>query len=72
MARGVHYKEIASELNLPVSTLYQIAKNPFYLGKIQYKKKLYRGNHSAIVDEKLFYSVNSPPEKQQLSLTNYD
>lgn len=58
-ASGVHYKEIASKFNLPVSTLYEIIKNPTYIGKVRYRSQLYNGNHKGIIDEELFRKVNS-------------
>jgi site-specific DNA recombinase len=55
---NVHYKEISEKFNVPVSTLYQILKNPTYMGKVQYKGKLYPGTHPAIISEESFKSVN--------------
>ena len=58
-ASGVHYKEIASKFELPVSTLYEIIKNPTYIGKVQYRGKLYNGTHKGIIDEELFRKINT-------------
>jgi site-specific DNA recombinase len=55
---GVNYKVICNKFNLPVSTLYQILKNPIYLGKVKYKGELYPGKHAPLVDEELFNKVN--------------
>ena len=55
---GVNYKEIARKFNLPVSTLYEIIKNPTYIGKVQYRNKLYQGIHKAIISEELFNTIN--------------
>ncbi len=57
-AAGVHYKEISSQLNIPISTLYEIIKNPLYIGKVQYRGNLYKGTHNAIIDEALYERVN--------------
>ncbi|MBU0457125.1 MAG: recombinase family protein [Nanoarchaeota archaeon] len=56
---GVNYKAISEKFNIPTSTLYEIIKNPTYLGKVQYRGKLYPGSHKAIIDEKQFYSINN-------------
>jgi site-specific DNA recombinase len=58
-AAGVHYKEISKRFNLPVSTLYEIIKNPAYIGKIRYRNQLFNGVHKGIVDEELFKKINS-------------
>jgi len=58
-ASGIHYKEIAKKFNIPVSTLYEIVKNPTYIGKVKYRNKLYSGVHKRIIDEELFQKVNS-------------
>ena len=56
---GVDYKEICQKFSIPISTLYQIIKNPVYLGKIKYKGQLYNGKHQAIIDEGLFNKANN-------------
>ena len=58
MASGVHYKEISSKFGIPVSTLYEVIKNPTYIGKVKYRDNLYKGSHKAIIDEELFNKVN--------------
>lgn len=55
---GVNYKEIATKFDIPVSTLYEIVKNPTYLGKVQYRGQLYKGTHKGIIGEELFRRVN--------------
>ena len=55
---GVHYKTISAEFGIPVSTLYEIVKNPTYIGKVRYRGKLYPGSHKAIVDPVLFHKIN--------------
>ncbi|MBW2998699.1 recombinase family protein, partial [Candidatus Woesearchaeota archaeon] len=55
---GINYKEISTKFNIPVSTLYEIVKNPIYIGKIRYRGNLYDGSHRAIVDEELFNKIN--------------
>jgi len=57
-ASGVNYKEIAKKFDVPVSTLYEIVKNPTYIGKVRYREKLYNGNHKGIINEDLFNKVN--------------
>src|SRR3990167_3682660 len=39
------------------SNLAQILRNPFYIGKLRHKDKLFTGEHKAIVDEVLFNRV---------------
>ena len=57
-SEGISYKEITKKLNLPVSTLYQIIKNPIYLGKVKYKGELYKGKHPALISQELFDKTN--------------
>jgi len=57
-ATGVHYKDIVKKFNIPVSTLYEVIKNPTYIGKVRYRDKLYNGNHKGIINEDLFQKVN--------------
>lgn len=57
-SKGIDYKEISNKFNLPSSTLYQIIKNPVYLGKIKYKGETYHGKHKAIIEEDLFNLAN--------------
>ena len=55
---GVNYKEICGKFNLPISTYYEIIKNPTYIGKVQYRGQLYQGTHKAIIEDEVFYKVN--------------
>lgn len=55
---GVNYREIAGKFNVPISTLYEIIKNPTYIGKVQYRNQLYQGTHKAIISEELFNKIN--------------
>lgn len=55
---GVNYREICKKFGIPSSTLYQILKNPIYIGKIKYKGEIFKANHPAIIDEELFNKVN--------------
>jgi len=57
-SEGIKYKEIAKKFNLASSTLYQIIKNPTYLGKVKYRGELYKGKHKALIDENLFNKAN--------------
>ena len=57
-ALGISYMEISTKFNLPKSTLYEIIKNPTYIGKIRYKGKLHKGAHKPIIDEELFDKIN--------------
>ncbi len=56
--KGADYKEICQRFGLPASTLYQIIKNPVYLGKIRYRGQLYPGKHQALIDEDTFNLAN--------------
>jgi len=55
---GINYKDICEEFNLPISTFYEIIKNPTYIGKVQFRGKLYSGNHKSIIDQSLFERIN--------------
>jgi len=55
---GVDYKELLKKFRLSSSTLYQIIKNPIYLGKIRYKGQIYEGKHIALITEDLFNEAN--------------
>lgn len=57
-SQDIDYKEISKKFNFPASTLYNLIKNPVYLGKIKYKKKLYKGKHKPLIDEELFNRAN--------------
>ena len=57
-AAGISYKDICAQFHLPTSTYYEIIKNPTYIGKIQYRNKLYQGTHKPIIDESLFFQIN--------------
>jgi len=57
--KGINYKEISKRFNIPPSTIYQIIKNPVYLGKIKYKGELYKGKHKALIERELFNKVNN-------------
>ncbi|MEK6823681.1 MAG: recombinase family protein [Nanoarchaeota archaeon] len=50
----INYREICQKFNIPQSTLYQIIRNPIYIGKIKYKGNLYQGKHPALIDEETF------------------
>ncbi len=63
-ARDINYKEISKKFNIPPSTLYQIIKNPVYLGKIKYRGQLYKGNHPAIINQDLFDRANKIIKKE--------
>jgi len=57
-AAGISYKDICEQFQLPTSTYYELIKNPTYIGKIQYRGKLYNGTHKPLIDETLFLQVN--------------
>ena len=57
-ARDINYKEISQKFNIPSSTLYQLVKNPIYIGKIKYRGELHKGKHKALIDENLFNQAN--------------
>ena len=56
--QDISYREISEKFKIPVSTLYQIIKNPIYFGKIKYKGKLYNGKHKSLIDENMFNIAN--------------
>jgi site-specific DNA recombinase len=57
-AQGISYRSICDRFNLSTSTLYQILKNPIYIGKIKYKEELHKGKHKPLISEELFNEVN--------------
>lgn len=57
-ANDITYKEISKKFNIPPSTLYQIIKNPIYLGKIKYRGQLYKGKHPKLINQELFDRAN--------------
>jgi site-specific DNA recombinase len=57
-ANNIDYKEISQKFSIPSSTLYQIIKNPIYIGKIKYREKLYKGKHKHLISEELFNKAN--------------
>ncbi len=57
-SRGINYKDISDKFSIPISTLYNIIKNPVYVGKIRYKGKLYKGAHKALIKEEIFSKIN--------------
>ncbi len=61
-AAGINYKTICEKFGLSSSTIYQIIKNPIYLGKIQYKGQLYPGKHKPLIDVELFNEINNSSE----------
>lgn len=56
--QNVDYKEISKKFGISASTIYQIIKNPVYLGKIRYKGQLYNGKHKPLIEEELFNQAN--------------
>ncbi|MEA3378175.1 MAG: recombinase family protein [Nanoarchaeota archaeon] len=60
---GVHYKEIAANFQIPVSTLYEIIKNPTYLGKVKYKGRLFNGIHKPIINKDIFKAIQEKLKK---------
>lgn len=61
--QGIDYKEIALKFGIPISTLYEIIKNPLYIGKIKYKGALYKGNHKPLINEEVFNKINKIEEQ---------
>ncbi|MCW8966054.1 MAG: recombinase family protein [Candidatus Pacearchaeota archaeon] len=57
-ANGISYRSICDKFNLSTSTLYQLLKNPIYIGKIRYKDELHKGKHKPLISEELFNEVN--------------
>ena len=66
-ATNIDYKEISKKFKIPVSTLYQIIKNPIYLGKIRYRGKLYKGKQSPLISENLFNQANKIEKLKNLN-----
>ena len=64
-AQGIDYKEITRKFNLSNSTLYQIIKNPIYLGKVKYKGELYKGKHIPLVSQEIFDIANKKTKEKQ-------
>lgn len=56
---GINYKEICNKFDISSSTLYQIIRNPIYIGKIRYKGELYHGKQPLLIDEQLFNQANN-------------
>jgi site-specific DNA recombinase len=44
---------------LGLSAVHRLFSNPFYIGKVSYKGKVYPGRHKPIVDEELFEKVQA-------------
>lgn len=57
-ASGIHYKTISKEFNIPTSTLYEIIRNPIYIGKVRYRGKIHKGSHKSVIDEETFSKIN--------------
>jgi len=64
-AEDINYKEISKKFNIPESSIYQIIKNPIYLGKIKYKGELYKGKHIALINQDLFDLANKTAKKEK-------
>lgn len=64
-AQGIDYKEITEKFNIPNSTLYQIIKNPIYLGKVRYKGELYNGKHAPLINQEIFDIANKKTKEKQ-------
>jgi len=62
---GINYKEISQKLNIRESTIYQIIKNPIYIGKIKYKGQLYKGKHLALINQELFDRANKITKEEK-------
>lgn len=56
IARNSNIKKGGAKFNK--TNLLRILTNPVFLGKIRYKGQLYKGEHSPIIDEKLFNNVS--------------
>ena len=67
-AAGVNYKEIAAQFSLPTSTLYDLIKNPTYIGKVRYRGKLFKGSHQPLIEDELFFKVN---KKEQFETSEH-
>lgn len=61
-SKGISPKEISAVHKIAISTIYNIVKNPTYIGKIQYKGQLYKANHLPLIKEDLFFKINPKSE----------
>jgi site-specific DNA recombinase len=64
-ARDISYKQISEMFGIPPSSLYQIIKNPVYIGKIKYRDGLYKGRHKPLISEELFNQANKIETKDE-------
>jgi site-specific DNA recombinase len=52
---------------LKLSAVHNLLSNPFYMGKVSHKEKLYPGRHEPLVDEELFEKVQAVLKAHNLS-----
>lgn len=55
---GINYQEICNKFGFSKSSLYELIKNPVYLGKIKFRGELFDGKHAPLVDLQQFLAVN--------------
>ncbi|MGV8086464.1 MAG: recombinase family protein [Candidatus Woesearchaeota archaeon] len=56
---GIDHKIIADKFNISIAGMYNIIKNPIYIGKIRYKGQLYDGKHKPLITEELWNIANN-------------
>jgi len=56
---GIDYRTIAEKFRVSPSSIYNIIKNPVYIGKIRYKNQLYNGKHLPLIPEELYKQANN-------------
>lgn len=69
---GINPKEISEDFSIPISTVYQILKNPVYIGKIKYRDKIFKGTHKAIISTEMFKQINPEYDDKQATLGTFN
>lgn len=57
LARNYSLNSIAKNFSLSVNGLKKVLTNRTYLGEIKFNGKIYKGNHSIIINPEIFYAV---------------
>jgi site-specific DNA recombinase len=56
---GIDTKIIADKFNISITGIYNIIKNPIYIGKIRYKGQLYDGKHKPLIRQEIWNNANN-------------
>jgi len=74
LLKGIHYKKIHEKTGIPISTIYEIKKNPTYAGFTHYKGNMKKGSFPAYIsieewitlhpDNKRMYNRYKEPQKK--------